>query len=58
MPYVLIFNEILRTKIDLGSKAGFFLTSATEKTKTQAKNSSKKLREKTQAPGGISQKTK
>ena len=31
---------------------GFFLTSATEKTKTQAANSSQKLKEKTQRQGG------
>ena len=37
---------------------GFFLTSAVEKTKTQAQNSSQKLKKKTQALGGISQKSK
>ena len=31
---------------------GFFLTSAAEKTKTQAQNSSQKLKEKTQPQGG------
>ena len=36
----------------------FFLTSAVGKTKTQAQNSSQKLKKKTQAPGGISQKSK
>ena len=35
-------------------KAGFFLTPAAEKTKTQGKNSSQKLKEKTQPPGGFS----
>ena len=33
------------------TKAGFFLTSAAEKTKTQGQNSSKKLKEKTQPLG-------
>ena len=33
--------------------AGFFLTSTAEKTKTQAKNSSKKLKQKTQPLGGL-----
>ena len=33
-------------------KAGFFLTPAAEKTKTQAQNSRKKLKEKTQPQGG------
>ena len=32
--------------------SGFFLTSAAEKTKTQAQNSSQKLKEKTQPQGG------
>ena len=32
----------------------FFLTPAVEKTKTQGKNSSQKLKEKTQPPGGFS----
>ena len=36
----------------------FFLTSAIEKIKTQAQNSSQKLKKKTQAPGGITQKSK
>ena len=34
--------------------AGFFLTPAAEQTKTQGKNSSQKLKEKTQPPGGFS----
>ena len=34
--------------------AGFFLTPAAEKTKTQGQNSSKKLKEKTQPLGGRS----
>jgi len=38
--------------------AGFFLTSAVEKTKTQAQNSSQKLKKKTQALGGFFQKLK
>ena len=38
--------------VDLTS--GFFLTPAAEKTKTQGKNSSQKLKEKTQPPGGFS----
>ena len=33
-------------------KTGFFLTLAAEKTKTQAQNSSQKLKEKTQPQGG------
>ena len=33
-------------------KAGFFLTPAAEKTKTQAQNLRKKLKEKTQPQGG------
>ena len=37
-------------------KPGFFLTSAVEK--TQAQNSSQKLKKKTQAPRGISPKSK
>ena len=32
----------------------FFLTPAAKKTKTQGKNSSQKLKEKTQPPGGFS----
>ena len=32
----------------------FFLTPAVEKTETQGKNSSQKLKEKTQPPGGFS----
>ena len=39
-------------------KSGFFLTSVAGKTKTQAQNSSQKLKKKTQALGGISQKSK
>ena len=35
-------------------RAGFFLTPAAEKTKTQGQNSSKKLKEKTQPLGGRS----
>ena len=35
-------------------KSGFFLTPAAEKTKTQGKNSSQKLKEKTQPLGGFS----
>ena len=35
-------------------KTGFFLTPAAEKTKTQEKNSSQKLKEKTQPLGGFS----
>jgi len=35
-------------------KQAFFLTPAVEKTKTQAKNSSQKLKPKTQPPGGFS----
>ena len=35
-------------------KPGFFLTPAAEKTKTQEKNSSQKLKEKTQPLGGFS----
>ena len=39
--------------------SGFFLTSAVGKTKSQAQNSSQKLKKNTpQAPGGISQKSK
>ena len=34
------------------SSSGFFLTPAAEKTKTQAQNSKKKLKEKTQPHGG------
>ena len=37
-----------------GLKPGFFLTPAAEKTKTQEKNSSQKLKEKTQPLGGFS----
>ena len=33
-------------------KSGFFLTPAAERTKTQEKNSSQKLKEKTQPQGG------
>ena len=35
-------------------KTGFFLTPAAEKTKTQEKNPSQKLKEKTQPLGGFS----
>ena len=37
----------------IGIYAGFFLTSAAEKTKTQGQNSSRKLKEKTQSHGVI-----
>ena len=39
---------------ELLSNTGFFLTPAAEKTKTQEKNSSQKLKEKTQHLGGFS----
>ena len=44
--------EIISTPFSLS--AGFFLTPAAEKTKTQGQNSSKKLKEKTQPLGGRS----
>ena len=43
---------IMRDKIFKLTKA-LFLTPAAEKTKTQAENSSQKLKEKTQPQGGI-----
>ena len=42
----------LPNSLDTTSRAGFFLTSAVKKTKTQAQNSSQKLKEKTQPHGG------
>ena len=41
-------------KAKLTLAQAFFLTPAVEKTKTQGKNSSQKLKEKTQPPGGFS----
>ena len=38
----------------IATNTGFFLTPAAEKTKTQEKNSSQKLKEKTQPLGGFS----
>ena len=35
-----------------GTRSGFFLTSVADKTKTEAQNSSQKLKEKTQPQGG------
>ena len=46
---VFLFSGILSK-----SRPGFFLTPAAKKTKTQAENSSQKLKEKTQPPGGFS----
>ena len=38
----------------MAPRSGFFLTPAAKKTKTQGKNSSQKLKEKTQPLGGFS----
>ena len=45
-------------KLQIHSSSGFFLTSDAEKTKTQAKNSRKKLKEKTQPLGATMLKLK
>ena len=47
------FQTEVNLTIEYLNNPGFFLTPAAEKTKTQAENSSQKLKEKTQPQGGI-----